>query len=444
MSTIKQKAIAVLVACMLFVCASAAQAQSFIDESFAGTTAPDWVFVNAAGEGPFLTASDGTDRNGRGWLRLTSDEEYQNSFVYYNNPITTNYGFVLEFDFVMWTSNSTSADGICVVLSDGTVQPDAGGWGGSLGYAQHEGYGSIGMNGGFTAFAFDAYGNFSNPTEDREGGPGFYPHSVVLRGSQGADRSQGYEYLTGALTTTTFSRTNTSRRPNRSGIYNVRLTMTPAGVVTIEMKADNSPTWNVLVDQYASPLVYPAQVRIGFTGSTGGLSAVQELRNFVVTPVEQPECWDDSDCPGTEVCFGYICEEPTLIELGSMDASWEEEGINVSWITDTEIDNAYFNVYRAESVKAAKTEKKNFLKKLPKWLKKKKSLKKGPFVKINAAPIPALGETPYGAFYELIDTDVEYGKRYWYKLEDVDLYGMSTQHGPCGPVSAWEDCSYTP
>ncbi len=70
--------------------------------------------------------------------------------------------------------------------------------------------------------------------------------------------------------------------------------MTPAGVVSIEMKAQNSNTWDVLVDQYASSLVYPDQLRIGFTASTGGVSSVQELRNFVVTPVDPPECWDDS------------------------------------------------------------------------------------------------------------------------------------------------------
>ena len=92
-------------------------------------------------------------------LKKQSDAEYQNSFVYYNPPITTNYGFVIELDFAMWTANSTPADGICIVLSDGTVQPDPGGWGGSLGYAQHETWGYIGMNGGFTAFAIDSYGN---------------------------------------------------------------------------------------------------------------------------------------------------------------------------------------------------------------------------------------------------------------------------------------------
>ena len=160
--------------------------------------------------------------------------------------------------------------------------------------------------------------------------------------------------------------------------------------------------------------------------------------------MNQPECWVDADCPPGYGCLGYVCETETLIELGSFDATWEDDGVVVNWVTETEIDNAYFNLYRAESINTARTEKKNFLKKLGKWLKSKKASKKGPYVKINADPIAALGESPSGASYEFLDTDVQTGKRYWYVLEDVDLYGTATQHSPCGPVSAWEDCAYMP
>ena len=117
---------------------------------------------------------------------------------------------------------------------------------------------------------------------------------------------------------------------------------------------------------------------IGFTASTGGETSIQELRNFVVTPIDEPECWVDADCPPGYGCLGYVCEEATLIELGSFDATWEDDGVAVNWVTDTEIDNAYFNLYRAESIKTAKTDKKNFLKKLGKWLNSKKASKEGP------------------------------------------------------------------
>ncbi len=171
MRRIKKIVTVMSTAVMLLVCASGVQAQSFINETFMDTTAPDWTFVNAAGDGPLLTAP-GIDTAGSGWLRLTADKQNQNSFVYYKYPITLKYGLTITFDFVIWTAAGTAADGIAVVLWDGRATPMAGGWGGSLGYAQHSEFGSVGMNGGFTAFGFDTYGNFSNPTEDREGGPG--------------------------------------------------------------------------------------------------------------------------------------------------------------------------------------------------------------------------------------------------------------------------------
>ena len=438
MQKINAHTIAASVLIMLLVCVPVAQAQSFINETFTGTTAPEWTFVNAAGDGPRLTAASGIDPAGSGWLRLTSDKTYQNSFVYYNNPITTNYGFTLTFDFVIWTADRTNvADGFAVVLWDGRATPSPGGWGGSLGYAQHNGFGSIGMNGGFTAFGFDSYGNFSNPTEERKGGPGFRPNSIVLRGSMGADRYQGYEYLTGAHNLTAFSKLNAKRR-SQATVYNVILTMSTDSKITIQMRAAGG-TWVTRVNAYQTPLVYPDQVMIGFTASTGAYTSTQELRNFVVTPIEEPECWVDEDCPTGFGCLGYVCETATLIELGSFDATWEDgenDAVAINWVTETEIDNSYFNLYRAESIKTAR--KGGFKK------NSKKGLMMGPYVKINADPIPALGESPFGASYEFIDTDVKTGKRYWYKLEDVDLYGTETDHGPCGPVSAWEDCSYMP
>jgi hypothetical protein len=156
---------------------------------------------------------------------------------------------------------------------------------------------------------------------------------------------------------------------------------------------------------------------------------------FVVSACE-PECAVDTDCTPPQECVYATCQDPTLIELGSFDATWKDSGVAVSWVTETELDNAYFNLYRAESIKTAR--KKGFKK------NSKKGLMMGPYEKINADPIPALGESPGGASYEYIDTDVQTGKRYWYKLEDVDLYETATQHGPCGPVSAWEDCLYMP
>ena len=97
--------------------------------------------------------------------------------------------------------------------------------------------------------------------------------------------------------------------------------------------------------------------------------------------------------------------QPTLIQLSSFTATRGLGKVILEWTTESELDNAGFNLYRAES-------------------------EEGEYLKINAALIPAKGSLTQGAIYEFVDRDVRAGKSYWYKLEDIDLNGKSTMHGP--------------
>ena len=54
----------------------------------------------------------------------------------------------------------------------------------------------------------------------------------------------------------------------------------------------------------------------------------------------------------------------------------------------------------------------------------------GEYEKINEALMPAEGSPTQGATYEFVDDEVKNRHRYSYKLEDVDLNGVSTMHGP--------------
>ncbi len=54
----------------------------------------------------------------------------------------------------------------------------------------------------------------------------------------------------------------------------------------------------------------------------------------------------------------------------------------------------------------------------------------GEYVKINASLIPAKGSTTEGASYRYIDQTAKRGTTYYYKLEDVDMSGSATMHGP--------------
>jgi hypothetical protein len=51
-------------------------------------------------------------------------------------------------------------------------------------------------------------------------------------------------------------------------------------------------------------------------------------------------------------------------------------------------------------------------------------------VKINSSLIPAHGSPTQGAIYQFIDEGVKNRTIYYYKLEDIDLNGTSTMHGP--------------
>jgi hypothetical protein len=96
------------------------------------------------------------------------------------------------------------------------------------------------------------------------------------------------------------------------------------------------------------------------------------------------------------------CE--TLITLSAFDAVPANRSVTLQWTTASEIDNAGFNIYRSEG--------------------------NGSYEKINSTLIPAKGSPTEGASYDFVDDDVQNRKIYSYKLEDVDLNGVTTEHGP--------------
>jgi len=100
---------------------------------------------------------------------------------------------------------------------------------------------------------------------------------------------------------------------------------------------------------------------------------------------------------------------PTLAELSYFRATSLDSAVLLEWKTETELDNAGFNVWKSEE-------------------------KNGGYVRINSYFIPAEGEAGFGAQYSYTDYEVQNGKIYFYKLEDVDTSGKSTFHGPVPAV----------
>ena len=106
------------------------------------------------------------------------------------------------------------------------------------------------------------------------------------------------------------------------------------------------------------------------------------------------------------------CVKQHCNELSSFTATPKAGKVILQWTTESETDNAGFNLYRSES-------------------------EDGEYIKINDSLIPAQGSSTQGASYEFIDNDVKNRKTYYYKLEDIDLNGTSTMHGPVSATPRW-------
>jgi hypothetical protein len=103
--------------------------------------------------------------------------------------------------------------------------------------------------------------------------------------------------------------------------------------------------------------------------------------------------------------FAFKESPPTTISLLSFTATGQGGSVRVSWETAQEVLNMGFNLYRATSPT-------------------------GPFTMLNDSMIPALTFSVKGRTYTYEDSDVTPGRLYYYRLEDLDVYGKKTLHGP--------------
>jgi hypothetical protein len=123
--------------------------------------------------------------------------------------------------------------------------------------------------------------------------------------------------------------------------------------------------------------------------------------NKAVTPVPEP----------TSPTSGFITvgsEEPgpaTAISLLSFTATGAGNAVQVDWQTAAEFDNVGFHLYRAIAPG-------------------------GPYTRLSDKLISARPRQGQGAGYSYVDADVTVGRLYYYKLEDIDVYGKHTMHGP--------------
>ncbi|MGB7479202.1 MAG: DUF6701 domain-containing protein [Burkholderiaceae bacterium] len=203
-------------------------------------------------------------------------------------PAAGNY---ISVEFQLYAYNGSGADGVAVTLSDYAVPAVPGAFGGSLGYAQKTGTdcgkagGCPGFAGGWIGVALDEFGNYSNPTEGRIGGPGAIPQSIGVRGSGSA--ATGYNWIGGrtGVSPNIDSRTSTSAAPGHGYqvIVDARNYSPSNRVASVQVNRD---TGSGYVNQVNIPNVYavsgaqaavPDNWQISFTGSTGGSTNIHEI-----------------------------------------------------------------------------------------------------------------------------------------------------------------------
>ena len=95
---------------------------------------------------------------------------------------------------------------------------------------------------------------------------------------------------------------------------------------------------------------------------------------------------------------------PTAIILVSFEADGGPDGVDLTWVTAQETDNAGFHLHRSDDAS-------------------------GPWVRLNADIIPGQGTVFEPTTYTWSDGPLEKAT-YWYRLEDVSLSGGVQSHGP--------------
>jgi MSHA biogenesis protein MshQ len=195
----------------------------------------------------------------------------------------------LEFDYYAWSKESgTGADGIAIILSDASITPQPGSFGGALGYAQRDN-GTPGFAGGWLGIALDEYGNFSSPNEGKVGGSGFRAQAVAIRGSSGTN----YRYLTGTnanISPKIDVRSTSSAQPNHK--YKIIIDSRTSGKAMVSVLRDTlnrgNPTDYVTLIapfdalSFSGQALVPKDFYLSITGSTGGSNNNHEMDNFKV------------------------------------------------------------------------------------------------------------------------------------------------------------------
>lgn len=250
------------------------------------------------------------DPVGQGALEMTPSAAQQAGMLVDPTPIATANGLQVTFSDYSFNGTTPGANGTVLFLTDASKPiPTAPGQpGGSLGYANANGL--PGLANGYLGLALDEFGDYSNPTEGRTGGPGSVPETIAVRGAAAAT----YPYLGGATVagkaaSLPFSIDQPAVTARPVNAPTVRLTLTPASLLSVAIDHHDG---NGFVAYYSQTIVgvagqpaVPANVYVGVVSSTGGsferhqigglaVSSLTPTTTFTPTSIANMTAWYDA------------------------------------------------------------------------------------------------------------------------------------------------------
>ena len=96
---------------------------------------------------------------------------------------------------------------------------------------------------------------------------------------------------------------------------------------------------------------------------------------------------------------GHRGRVPLPVELSHFNVELSDAGVQIQWTTESELDNAGFNIYRSTT-------------------------KNGHFVRVNPKLIKGAGSTGEQNDYSWIDETAKPGVEYYYRIEDISFSGV--------------------
>jgi len=253
--------------------------QCFNDDFQDGSLGDDWA-VASRGATAFTPTVTGQR------MRLTSNQGNvsTSSTLQRLFPAAGNY---IQVQFRYYAYSGSGADGVAVVLSDATVTPQPGAFGGPLGYGTRGDAANPGFAGGWLGVGIDEYGNFS--TEGGPGGVGRRIDSVAIRGS--GSTTLGYRYIAGTpagLSPGIDSAASITAAPGHT--YRITLDGRFSSEARVTVERDSGAGFVVLSGLNAvnvlaaanSQAPLPSDFYLSLTGSTGGSTNIHELDDLQV------------------------------------------------------------------------------------------------------------------------------------------------------------------